>query len=207
MGRSEKPKRKQDECRYRKKNYHISRQPTRELSPDYKIFSIVSNLKRIKKHQSPPELPVWPAACEVQTSHLSTELARLPQICCWHDNQPGLKWRVTWHGQGWAQTKPGNIIIFIFFFPFFSTWNNFTTDGIAPTKGPITRCSVPIIPGTSEGGCAGASSAVVGVYSSPGTSWSHRRWWAAHNRLRGKQLLEERWGERTEKERETSGNL
>lgn len=50
----------------------------------------------------------WPAACaylavcEVQTSRLSTKLARPPQKHCWHDNRRGIKWLVTWHGQGWG---------------------------------------------------------------------------------------------------------
>lgn len=50
----------------------------------------------------------WPTACaylavcEVKTSRLSTKLARPPQKYCWHDNRRGIKWLVTWHGQGWG---------------------------------------------------------------------------------------------------------
>lgn len=49
-----------------------------------------------------PTACVYLAVCEVQTSHLSTKLARPPRKYCWHDNRRGIKWLVTWHGQGWG---------------------------------------------------------------------------------------------------------
>lgn len=52
-------------------------------------------------------------------------------------------------------------------------------------KGPITRCSEPIISGTPSG-CKHASSAAQRIWSGclfqPSTSWSYKCYWAVHKR-------------------------
>lgn len=40
--------------------------------------------------------------CDVQISHLSSNLAQAPQNNCWHDNWRGMKWVVTCHIHGRA---------------------------------------------------------------------------------------------------------
>ena len=50
-------------------------------------------------------------------------------------------------------------------------------------KGPITRCSVPIIPGTSRSykdASSAAQQSWSGCIFPPSTSWSHKCYWAAH---------------------------
>lgn len=72
-------------------------------------------------------------------------------------------------------------------------------------KGPITRCSEPIIPGTPSG-CKHASSAAQRIWSGslfqPSTSWSDKCYWAVHKwcitaawgRVR-RQRTKEKWAE------------
>lgn len=80
--------------------------------------------------------PTYLPLCDVQISHPYIKLARPPQKNRWHDNRRGMKCPVMWRIQGWADKAGAHECVF-------------HVGSDTQKQGPITRCSVPITPGTS----------------------------------------------------------
>lgn len=139
----------------------------------------------------------WPTACaylavcEVQKSRLSTKLARPPQKYCWHDNRRGIKWLVTWHGQGWGdKAREHNHL-----FHRERLHNNQRCTKIGANNKMFCANYPRDIQKVQ--GCLLGCTAEVCVLQ-PGTSWSDKCYWAVRCGA-SLLLLEERWGDGEQK--------